>query len=111
MITNKLTVGSNLRWESSRMMLPEHVETILEHNRIIKGRKQPELDEQEVAAFIRLIRDSIISRKVIKISLFDEYEDLQVIGLVERIDEYRKMIKVDGEFIGVEKIIGVVTEH
>lgn len=45
---NKLTPNSNLRWESSRMMLPEHVEAINRHN-IDKLRiKQPVLDEQEI---------------------------------------------------------------
>ncbi|MCL1632305.1 YolD-like family protein [Sporolactobacillus sp. CPB3-1] len=35
---NKLTEGSNMRWESMRMMLPEHIERL----------KQAMIDEQKV---------------------------------------------------------------
>lgn len=37
MTGNKLTPGSNMRWESSRMVLPEHREALLQH----KGDQQP----------------------------------------------------------------------
>lgn len=37
-MANKLTPGSNIRWESSRMMLPEHVQAL----------KQLKIDEQKM---------------------------------------------------------------
>jgi hypothetical protein len=112
MKANKLTVVSNFRWESSRMVLSEHREEILEHNRTVNRKVQPELDEQEIDAFMLLIRDSITHRKVIKISLFDQYEDdLQIIGLVERIDQYRRTIRIEGESIKVDKAISVEMEN
>jgi catalase (peroxidase I) len=47
---NKLTPGSNLLWESSRMILPEHKERILSHrDEVRRGgrRERPVMDEQE----------------------------------------------------------------
>ncbi len=44
---NKLTKNQNLRWESSRMMLPEHTEKIISHNSGKKLINKPILDEQK----------------------------------------------------------------
>ncbi|GIN22592.1 YolD-like family protein [Siminovitchia fordii] len=44
---NKLTPNHNLRWESSRMVLPEHVERINLHNNSKKLISKPILDEQK----------------------------------------------------------------
>ncbi|MGY4688292.1 YolD-like family protein [Salibacterium sp. K-3] len=43
---NKLTPGSNMRWEASRMILPEHREKWLQHQKEQKKVKKPELDPQ-----------------------------------------------------------------
>src|SRR5687768_15817646 len=107
---NKLTVGSNLRWESSRMMLPEHVGALLGHNRQVKETIKPELDQKEIEAFMRAICDSMSNHKVIEISLFDDYEDLKVVGVVDIIDQYLKRVKVDGEWFEIGKVIGVEIE-
>lgn len=70
----------------------------------------PDLDEQEIDAFMRLIRDSKAMRKDINIRLFDEFEDLTIVGLVQRIDQYRRKIFVEDEWIGIKKLIGVEME-
>ncbi|MEK3887735.1 YolD-like family protein [Bacillus sp. FSL K6-3431] len=44
---NKLTPGYNLRWESSRMVLPEHKEQILSHGIDKEKIKRPILDEYQ----------------------------------------------------------------
>ncbi len=41
---NKLTQGSNMRWESSRMTLPEHVEEILLWRNERDKVQKPQLD-------------------------------------------------------------------
>ncbi|SDJ23546.1 YolD-like family protein [Natribacillus halophilus] len=46
---NKLTPGSNLRWESSRMILPEHREQWLRYREQQQKEAQPLLDEQRWA--------------------------------------------------------------
>ncbi|SFE62523.1 YolD-like family protein [Alteribacillus iranensis] len=43
---NKLTPGSNVRWESSRMILPEHREQWLHYQEQQTKEKKPELDPQ-----------------------------------------------------------------
>ena len=48
---NKLTEGSNVLWESSRMILPEHKERINQRRREVMGRgepKKPRLSEYEM---------------------------------------------------------------
>jgi hypothetical protein len=45
---NKLTPGRNLLWESSRMMLPEHKEQLLERNRMQERAVMPELEEDQL---------------------------------------------------------------
>jgi phage tail sheath gpL-like len=44
---------------------------------------------------MRVICDSMINHKVIEISLFDEYEELKVVGVVERVDQYLKQISIE----------------
>lgn len=55
MTDNKLTKGSNMRWESSRMILPEHVQALREHLRDLEKVARPLLDEQEQATINRTI--------------------------------------------------------
>lgn len=47
------------------------------------------------------IHQSINSHQTLTISLYDSHEDLKVIGLVERIDQRAKQIRVDGEWIDI----------
>lgn len=44
---NKLTIGSNMMWESSWMMLPEHKERIRQHQRDLLKEEKPTLDDQQ----------------------------------------------------------------
>ncbi|WP_332634679.1 YolD-like family protein [Halalkalibacter flavus] len=55
---NKVTKGSNMRWEGSRMMLPEHVEG-LQHQKEEKTKvPRHELDEQELQEVGTVIMNS-----------------------------------------------------
>lgn len=94
---NKLTHGFNLRWESSRMMLPEHVEAINDHNSNKDTKVRKELDEHELQLVETAIHQSMHSRKTLTISLYDPHKVLKVIGLIERVDQRAKQIRVDGE--------------
>lgn len=55
---NKLTKGSNMRWESSRMMLPEHVQALRDHLRDDEKVKRPVLDEQEWEEIGRILSEA-----------------------------------------------------
>jgi hypothetical protein len=86
MRSNKLTNGSNLRWESSRMMLPEHVEVINRHAIDIKRIRQPILDEQEIEVISRKLGESLTEYTPISISLFRQGFIEELIGIVQKID-------------------------
>ncbi|MFT9427833.1 MAG: YolD-like family protein [Sporolactobacillus sp.] len=70
MKTNKLTKGANVRWESSRMVLPEHVAALKDYD--IEKRKviRPTLDEQEIEMVERKIRAAIKDRQPIQLRYY-----------------------------------------
>ena len=107
---NKLTPGSNLLWESSRMILPEHKERILSHrDEVRRGgrRERPVLDEQEAELIASAIAESLTERVPVRLRRFDPYEDCVIEGIVERVDQAARRIKVDGEWFAIDDIIGV----
>lgn len=102
---NKLTPGSNVRWVSSRMMLPEHVEAIRVHEQEIRKKKRPELSEEqlyEVDWKLRMSRDYTTG---IEILIFGEHEDHKIKGIVDKIDLQLMRVKIeleDGQFEWVD---------
>jgi hypothetical protein len=53
----KLTPASNLLWESSRIILPEHREAYLEHRRKVMEANKPKPKEPVEVQFDDLDRD------------------------------------------------------
>jgi hypothetical protein len=86
MKVNKLTEGSNLRWESSRMMLPEHVEAIKRHRVDLQRISQPILDEQEIEEISRKLGESLSEYAPISISLYRQGFIEELSGIVQKID-------------------------
>ena len=97
----------NGMWESSRMILPEHREEILKRNREINKRIMPRLHEDEWELYFRIINESFNSKKNIKVIVFDDYEDIEYIGAVERIDQHKSTIKLDNVWVRFGVIIKV----
>lgn len=97
-------------WESSRMMIPEHVEGINELNSQQKKRERTYLDDQELDYISRALQDSLRQRNVITAKLYHPLENLQVIGVVERIDRQIGRFKVDGEWFILGDIEGVESD-
>lgn len=92
---NKLSSGSNLLWEASRMMLPEHKEAIitqLDHQAI---KAKPQLDEQKLDEIANLIQESFYAQTSIEITTFDIQHEARYIGKVTYIDPRLKYIKLD----------------
>jgi len=97
---NKLTPGSNVFWESSRMMLPEHKRELVAHRGELKKHSKPELDEQEIEDIVHKIGESLEYRSEITLTIYDEYSNQQETGYVIRVDERRAMVLLqaaDGE--------------
>jgi len=107
---NKLTEGSNLLWESSRIILPEHKERIRilrEEARRGGKRERPQLDEQEWERIQEAVARSLHERVPVRLRMYDPLEDLVVEGIVEQVDPVRRRIRVDGEWFEIADIIGV----
>ncbi|WP_334071748.1 MULTISPECIES: YolD-like family protein [Paenibacillus] len=72
-------------WESSRMMLPEHKEAILEYNRRLHRHARVLLDEQEMEEISRRIARSLREHREIGLKLYGEFEGRRVRGVVEAV--------------------------
>lgn len=96
-------------WESSRMMLPEHKEAILEYNRRQHRRSRILLDEQEMEEISRRIAESLRDNKEIGLRLYGEFGDRRVRGVVEAVrpGERRFRLNTDGnsEWIAFADIV------
>lgn len=107
---NKLTKGSNIFWESSRMVMPEHREAHNELMRLNSRKQRVILDDQEEEIVYRALTESYQLKKTVNVELFDEYEDRRVIGIVERVDMQLNRFKVDGEWFDVRDVISANIE-
>jgi hypothetical protein len=84
----------NGQWESSRMMLPEHREAILEQNRSLKKRARPEMDEQAQEEIVQAIGVSMWLSLPMTFVLYDEVADYEFTGIAVKIDTLNRMVKV-----------------
>ncbi|SFQ04631.1 YolD-like family protein [Salibacterium halotolerans] len=69
---NKLTPGSNLRWESSRMILPEHREQWLRHQQEQKKAKKPELDPQRWEELEWILADAMRDSRSLRFTYWED---------------------------------------
>ncbi len=97
-------------WEYSRMMLPEHKETII-RKRIEEGRKhRPELDAQEIELIERAIAEAFRERRAVTLLIWGEYEDTEIRGIILTVQTYLREIKLstgdgDWQWIKIEDIL------
>ncbi|MEV5028537.1 YolD-like family protein [Paenibacillus sp. LPE1-1-1.1] len=106
MTTQRKKLSGNGLWESSRMMLPEHIVRIKEHSRESNAKEKPILDADAVEDIERIISASHTERTPITLRLFDRFEDLNVIGVVDRIDTHKQRVMVDGDWFQMAEILG-----
>ncbi|WP_332632547.1 YolD-like family protein [Halalkalibacter flavus] len=90
---NKATKGSNMMCESSRMMLPEHVEALRHRKEEQKKLPKHELDEQELEEISIVIMDSLKYKLEVKITYWKEGYYREMIGVVDLVDVQTKKIK------------------
>ncbi len=109
---NKLTEGHNLMWESMRMMLPEHVEAILEWQRSLEKVKKPIIDEQQWEEFGQIIQEAMTNNQRVKFTVWKDgfFEDVK--GWVHNIDPQLKRIRInidefDVDYISFEVIASI----
>lgn len=97
MKANKLTPGSNLLWESSRMMLPEHVKAIRLHNKEKHKKVKPMLDEQRKEEIERNIRLVMRNHDEVDVTTFGEYRNEVYRGWITSVDSQLKKVKVEDD--------------
>ncbi|WP_339248288.1 YolD-like family protein [Paenibacillus sp. FSL R10-2796] len=100
-------------WEGSRMIMPEHKNRILDDSLKEEVRSKPDLDPQALAEISQVLAQSLEDCSPITITLFGEYEERSIHGIVMRVDQQLKQIKFrqddDLEWIKVADIIEVST--
>lgn len=105
---SKKLEGNGL-WESSRMILPEHKESIIQHRRERYKNQRPILDEQRIEEFVRTISVSLFTEKNVRVKLFGEYEDRELIGKIDKISTETKQLKIgfedSFEWINLEDVL------
>jgi hypothetical protein len=105
---NKLTPGSNLMWESSRMMLPEHKAGHVEHRHELNRRERIYLDEQVWSDISLAVAESMERRKPIRLTMYDPFEQAEVAGVIDHVDQPGGRFMVDGEWFKIGDIEGLL---
>lgn len=94
MTINKLSKGHNLRWESSRMMLPEHREQLLEEKRKQKEFHPPILDDDQLQENNREIVKSIEQGRAVTITYTEKYGPAEFWGWIQKVNTNEGWLKI-----------------
>jgi hypothetical protein len=79
---------------SSKWVLPEHREALIEDERSLKRITKPDLDDQEVAAIDKAIHTALKTNGTIILTVYSKYELKNVTGTVLKLDVMLKMVKI-----------------
>jgi hypothetical protein len=93
---SKKLEGNGL-WESSRMILSVHKENIIRHDGESDKKHRPVLDEQRIKELVRTISVSLFTEKPVRVQIFGEFEDREVIGKIDKIATETRHLKIDLE--------------
>lgn len=94
-MSKKLT-GNGL-WESSRMMLPEHKEQLLEFRHDVKRQARPMLDDQALELITRQVNEALALDREVRLMLYDPFEAMVAIeGTIGRVDEQGGRLQLVG---------------
>ncbi|CAM4251899.1 YolD-like family protein [Paenibacillus tarimensis] len=104
----KLT-GNGL-WESSRMMLFEHRDSLLDRKAGKKKKRRPELDEQHMEAIAEQISTAYTGGQTLHATLYEEYGERQLSGTVTGVDPLRQRVRLGDTWIPVADILEVRTD-
>lgn len=79
------------------MVLPEHREALLDRQREQRKHTRPELDEDEQLIIDQAISMSMHAKSEVTLTVYDMFEDRQLVGYVVRVDQYRGRLLVQTE--------------
>lgn len=113
---SKKLEGNGL-WESSRMMLPQHKEAIIQDHLRHDQHTCPILDEQALEEIERALNQSFRERRKVMLHIFDSTkgEQLEVEGIVGTIQTVKREIKLavaigEWKWVRMEQIIFAVID-
>lgn len=95
---NKLTPGSNIRWESSRMMLPEHVDALRAQQARASQIERPLLDEQTLDAIGRQLNEAVVKHCFVALSYYHSGSIRQKKCTIDKIDPIIGEIVINDAF-------------
>ncbi|WP_439412690.1 YolD-like family protein [Enterobacter ludwigii] len=109
-MTERKRLEGNGLWESSRMMLPEHKVAINIKNKEEGRKERPILDSQELELIESTLAESFNEHSTVTIRLFNEYEHVELTGIVVTIHTFRREIKLatasgEWEWIKIDDIV------
>lgn len=90
---SKKLQGNGL-FESSRMMLPEHKEWFLQHQKQLNKQIKPQFDEQRLDELSRIMSEAILDHLEVTITIWGLYEHFTITGKIEKVEATSKKIKV-----------------
>lgn len=105
-MTKKLE--NNGLWESSRMMLPEHKERIIEMNNRPERRTKPVLDPQRWEEINERLSEACRTGEEIALLLWEPERDRKVRGAIAKLDLPSYRIFIGGEWVKLVSIVGIV---
>ena len=96
-------------WERS-FILPEHKEAMKRQSREATRKTRPILDGQELEQIQQVLSESFHEHRRITLRIFDEYDNVEISGIVTTIQTYRREIKLstvqnDWQWIGISDIL------
>ena len=80
-------------WERS-FILPEHKEAMKRQSREATRKTRPILDGQELEQIQQVLSESFHEHRRITLRIFDEYDNVEISGIVTTIQTYRREIKL-----------------
>ncbi|WP_117168893.1 YolD-like family protein [Paraliobacillus sediminis] len=107
---NKLTPGSNLMWESSRMMLPEHVAVLRAGQEEMNDVEKPIIGEDKLEEMQRVIQEAMEFSLKVDILYYEKKRINTIEGfIIKLLDRNRIEVDVaDGlEFLNIQDIVDI----
>lgn len=108
-MSKKLT-GNGL-WESSRMMLPSHKESINQNLIQQKSTVKPVIHADEWDMILTDLNESYSQKSAVKVEIFGSISSRDVIGVVTAFNQFQKKFKLEFEegyeWIDFKEIVSV----
>lgn len=109
-MSKKLT--NNGLFDSSRMIIPQHKEAILDDFKRQQRKIRPSLDRQQLDYIASAIARSALDQTPIAVTIYDELDgEKTFIGVVKKMDQQLHRVKIEGkdstEWIPFENVLDV----